>query len=157
MTPPLDPADLAAHQQCVGSNLRRVARLVTHCYDARLRTSGLRLSQLDVLVALARRPGTTITALADQLSLDRTTLSRNLQPLEKQGLVESVPGRDRRTRRVSLSVAGSEKLAEAMPLWRAAYTHFLDAFGADRWAALLQELDQIAALAHPPLPDDREQ
>jgi len=88
--------------------LRQAARHVTQFYDRFLAMAGLRTTQFSILAKLRRLGPMTISALAADLVMDRTTLGRNLQPLEREGLVAVVTGRaDRRSREVRLTDAGA--------------------------------------------------
>lgn len=76
-------------------NLRKVTRAVSQLYDRMLKPSVLRVTQFSLLVELAIVGSTIISELADKMVMDRTTLTRNLKPLEKRGLVVIAPGQDR--------------------------------------------------------------
>jgi len=142
------PADFAAAvdaaTDCVCFALRKAARAVSQRYDATLEASGLKATQLSLLAVLAVSGETTITRLAHDLVMDRTTLTRNLKPLERDGLIAVAPGHDRRTRVVALSPRGREALARALPLWRLAQSRMLARIGDDRWARLAADLAAIA-------------
>ena len=130
-------------QACLCFNLRKAARAVTQLYDAALEPAGLRATQFSLLAVLAGRDAVTITDLARAMVMDRTTLTRNLRPLEKQGLVAIAPGDDRRTREVSLTRRGRQTLKHATPCWRHAQTGMLDALGDRRARHLLGELSGV--------------
>ncbi len=127
-------------RRCACFNLRRVTRAVTQVYDEYLRPTGLRVTQFSVLVALRNLHQSTVNQLADKLVVDRTTLTRNLKPLEDAGLVRTRPGEDRRVREIFLTAAGEEKLQEALPLWRDAQTQMRRALGRERLERLLSDL-----------------
>ena len=127
-------------QACLCFNLRKAARAVTQLYDAALEPAGLRATQFSLLAVLAGRDAVTITDLARAMVMDRTTLTRNLRPIEKQGLVAIAPGDDRRTREVRLTQRGRTALTRATPRWRHAQTRMLDALGDRRARRLLGEL-----------------
>jgi len=127
-------------RRCACFNLRRVTRAVTQVYDEYLRPTGLRVTQFTVLVALRNLHQSTVNQLADKLVVDRTTLTRNLRPLEDAGLVRTRPGEDRRVREIFLTNAGEEKLQEALPLWREAQSQMRRALGRDRLERLLSDL-----------------
>jgi DNA-binding HxlR family transcriptional regulator len=76
---------------------------------------------------------------------DRTTLTRNLRPLEKQGLLRVEPGADRRERKVTLTARGERTMAEALPLWEAAQARVTNSFGQERLRRLFAELAALAA------------
>src|SRR5262245_23110545 len=115
--PKIDPSELA--RSCACFNLRKAARAVTQIYEAALEPSGLKATQISLLVALAVRGSLPLTRLADVLVLDRTTLTRNLMPLKKKGWVASERGPDRRERYVALTRDGRAALERALPLWHA--------------------------------------
>jgi len=78
--------------------------------------------------------------------MDRTTLTRNLKPLEKQGLIEIQPGKDRRIRLVMLTEKGQEALAQALPFWEKAQTEAINRLGLGPWHNLLERLTQVVDL-----------
>lgn len=137
-----------AHEgpSCVCANLRKTARAITQLYDERMRGTGLRATQLSILgVTLARGP-VTVTRLAEATVTDRTTLTRNLRVLEKQGLIRVEIGGDRREREVSLTDRGRESLAKAYPLWKEAQAHVARQFGRERLERLLSDLAGVVAV-----------
>jgi DNA-binding MarR family transcriptional regulator len=125
---------------------------VTQFYDHALAPAGLRATQFPILAWLADHGAMTMGALAEAMVMDRATLGHNLRPLEAQGLITRVPGRDRRARLVSLSAAGQQRLADARLHWRAAQERFEGAYGASRAAALRDALAQVTALLPVPHP-----
>jgi DNA-binding MarR family transcriptional regulator len=126
--------------------LRQAARHVTQFYDHFLATAGLRTTQFSILAKLRRLGPMTISALAADLVMDRTTLGRNLQPLEREGLVAVVQGRaDRRSREIRLTDAGAERLRTAVEGWIKAQAGFEAAFGKQRSAELRAMLQAVAA------------
>ncbi len=132
---------------CVCFNFRKAARAVTQLYDATLEPSGLRATQFSLLTVLQIRRSVTISRLAREMVTDRTTLTRNLKPLEKRGLVTVVAGdKDRRTREVALTARGRKALATALPLWREAQSRAIGAVGRTRWKRLLSDFPPVVAL-----------
>jgi len=110
-------------EECILTRVRQVSRALTQIYDDTSRPTGLQSSQVSVLVAVARfgEAGANINALARVLVMDRTTLSRNLRPLEKLGLLRVARAPDDARRRiVLLTRAGERKIEEAYPLWEQA-------------------------------------
>lgn len=132
---------------CACRDLRRTTRAVTQLYDETLRPSGLRITQFTLLVAVGLSEPVPITRLADALSLDRTTLARDLKPLTKQGLVRITTGADRRMRKVGLTRQGREAIGRAYPLWQQAQARIVEGSGPDRWPAMAAGLEEVAALA----------
>ncbi len=152
MTQRLDLDDLTQIQLCAGHNLRMTTRAVTQHFDNKLRPLGLRTGQFSILGVLAliesiTPEAITMAAVADRLMLDRSTLSRNITPLERDSLVQIVPGEDRRTRLVRLTEQGHAKLAEGFPRWQEAQAHIVEALGDLRWQQLRNELRELATLA----------
>ncbi|RAI60492.1 MarR family winged helix-turn-helix transcriptional regulator [Roseicella frigidaeris] len=126
--------------------IRKAARHVTQFYDARLAPSGLTTPQFSILARLRHRGPSTINELAADLVMDRTTLGRNLRPLERDGLLAIAPDpEDRRRRALTLTAAGQDRLATARPLWQAAQAAFDARFGAEASAALRATLATLVA------------
>src|SRR5260221_10806675 len=120
-------------RECNCLAIRQAARHVTQFYDQLLSPSGLRATQFAILGRLSRSGPMTINELAAALVMDRTTLGRNLLPLERDGLIEIGPGAsDRRRREARLSSAGAARLAAARRSWAEAQTRFDEVFGAER-------------------------
>ena len=136
---------------CACSQLRRASRAVTQLYDAALAPAGLRVTQFALLRTLARKGPLTISALAETMLLDRTGLSRNLDPLVERAMVAVAPGADARTREVSLAAAGRRALAAGEPHWAAVQERVMRRVGRERLDALYDLLRDIEAL-HPDLP-----
>lgn len=136
----------AVGSTCACFTIRKAARAVTQLFDEVLQPSGLRITQFSLLVALARAESARITSLGDWLALDRTTLTRNLKPLQRQGLIEIATGEDRRARIVRLTERGRQALAKAMPLWERAQSRVVKTLGAGRWDALQQSLSATARI-----------
>src|SRR5574341_288585 len=99
---------------CANANLRRATRAVTQMYDQLLSSTGLQATQFTLLVACGVAGSAPITTLAEALVMDRTTLARNLKPLETRGLVKILVGNDRRVRMVAVSEKGYLLLAKAL-------------------------------------------
>jgi len=131
---------------CVCLNLRKAARAVTQVFDNALQPLGLRSTQLPVLVTLALSGSMTISQLAEELVMDRTSLTRLLRPLESAGLLEIVAGEDRRTRVVSLTDRGKETVADAFPLWEKAQGYVLERLGRRRWHDMRENLSATVSL-----------
>lgn len=131
-TAPTPEQCLEMGQQCAFHNLRRASRAVTQVFDAFFDEIGLKATQFTVLAVLAHSEenAPTVTALADSLVLEQSSLSRNLSVLERLGHVKLAPGpADRRERIVTLTRAGRGMLAKGYPVWKRAQ------------AAIAQELD----------------
>lgn len=128
---------------CIGFNLRKANRAVSQLYDDMLRPTGIRGTQYSLLVALKIMGPVLVTELAEKIVMDRTTLSRNLEVMEKQGLVSVAPGEDRRTRWVTITELGSAVLLDAYPLWQHAQAKVKEHMGEERFQAILDDLSAL--------------
>lgn len=103
---------------CLCLHMQRAARAIARRFDEALRPVSLTNGQFSLMMALNRPKPAGMREVADLLALDRTTLTANLKPLERRGLVSIEPDPDdRRSRRLVLTAAGSDLLARAVPLW----------------------------------------
>jgi DNA-binding MarR family transcriptional regulator len=133
-------------EQCNCLAVRQAARHVTQFYDQYLAPSGLRSTQFSILGRLKRLGPMTINALAADLVMDRTTLGRNILPLQRDGLIAVVKGStDRRSKELRVTEAGAECLRTAVERWVEAQTQFEAVFGAKRAAELRALLHAVAA------------
>jgi DNA-binding MarR family transcriptional regulator len=131
---------------CACARLRRASRAITQVYDDALAASGLRATQFGVLRTLAHHSTMTIGSLAAEMLLDRTALSRNLDPLAARGLVAISPGLDQRTRQLALTAAGRKALDAAEPCWAEAQRDVARRIGKprlDQLYALLEDIEQL--------------
>jgi DNA-binding MarR family transcriptional regulator len=134
--------DLSAMDNCVCFNMRWVARAFTQFFDAQMRRHGIRPTQTPILGALAGKPGWSMEELSNWLGLDRTTLVRNLRPLEREGLVEMTgTGRGGRVS-IFITPKGKKELDRVMPAWRCAQQAAVKTLGEQRWSAILSDLNQ---------------
>src|SRR5690348_14986148 len=132
-------------QDCNCLAIRQAARHVTQFYDQLMAPVGLRTTQFAILSRLSREGPMTINALAAELVMDRTTLGRNILPLQRDGLVAIRPGwTDRRSKEVHLTKAGAARFRAAAKDWREAQTRFEAAFGGKRAKALRALLHEVA-------------
>ena len=116
--------------RCSCIALRQAARRITQFYDQHLAPSGLRVTQFSILVTLHDLGPRSISELAAEMGLDRTTLGRNIRPLERDGLVAiAVDPRDRRGRALALTDEGKARLRQGAKLWRTAQTRFQQSYG----------------------------
>jgi DNA-binding MarR family transcriptional regulator len=134
---------------CVAFNIRKAARAVTQLYDEQMRPSGLRSTQLSILAKTLILEPVTVTRLAEATVTDRTTLTRNLRLLQKQGHIRVSMGHDRREREVRLTDRGREVLAHVYPIWKEVQVEVAKRFGSARLARLLSELSALVEVAKP--------
>ena len=133
---------------CACGRLRRATRALTQLYDDAMAPAGLRVGQFSLLRTLATEGPRRISDLATRQLLDRTALSRNLDPLLERGWVEVAPGRDARTRQVAITAKGAAALRRAEPLWRRAQADVTTRIGSDKLHALIATLGELESL-HP--------
>ena len=136
-------------ETCTCFGLRRAARAVTQAFDDALQPSGLRATQFTLLTAVSLRGPANISRLAQELVMDRTTLTRNLKPLEKNGWLSIVSGEDRRTRALEITAKGRKVLARAIPLWDKAQSGVVRKIGRKNWDALMGNLNQVTEQMNP--------
>ena len=133
-------------QDCNCLALREAARHVTGFYDRFMAPTGLRVTQFSILARLKRTGPMSINGLAAELVMDRTTLGRNILPLERDGLIAVAPAAsDRRTKELRLTPAGIARLRAATECWRRAQTQFEAVYGGTRAADLRRLLRAVVA------------
>jgi DNA-binding MarR family transcriptional regulator len=122
---------------CACANLRRASRAATAAYDSALAPVGLRITQFAVLRTLAR---------LGPLPVDRSTMGRNLDPLERRGLVRiGIGDRDLRERIAELTPQGEAAIAAALPYWRDAQARIAAVVDNE---AIIRLADSLSALSH---------
>jgi DNA-binding MarR family transcriptional regulator len=136
-------------QNCTSFNLRKASRAVTQLFDEALKPCGLYSTQFTLLNAINLSDSATITKLSQALIMDRTTLTRNLNPLQKSGWIEVVPGEDRRTKTLSITKAGKQVLKEATKYWEEVQSKVVKSLGKKQWEELLDKLDLVVAKLSP--------
>jgi len=135
------------HQSCLSMALRQAARALTQRYDAAFSVVGIRSTQFSVLVALAQAPSVPLSRLAEALVMDRTTLTRNLAPLLRRGLVEESAAADKRVRSYALTARGKQLLTRALPDWKGAQARILCALAKQDAEQLRRILRAVVAAA----------
>src|SRR3954470_95462 len=129
--------DLSAAANCVCFNLRRVTRVVTQFYDLEMRRHGIRPTQGTILASLMAKGSWNMAELSDWLGMERTTLVRNLRPLQRDGLVQAEgTGRGGRVQ-LTLTGKGRKQIESIMPAWRTAQSAVVKTLGEQRWSAIL--------------------
>ncbi|TYC51221.1 winged helix-turn-helix transcriptional regulator [Rhodobacterales bacterium] len=131
---------------CVLDNVRKAARAVSRHYDRLARQVGMTAGQFSVLVSVCKGDGETTGELAQRLSMDRTTLVRNIALLERDGLVLSASTADGRGKCYRLSDKGAKLLQEALPLWRKAQGDVMGQLGEDEFFKTINSLKQLSKL-----------
>jgi DNA-binding MarR family transcriptional regulator len=132
----------AAKKRCSCFLLRKLTRRVTQAYDLVLAEADLTITQYSLLAHLARGEGTSVSALAARMGMDRTTLVRNLKPLAAAGWVRYGERRAGKRAALELSAAGRARLRAAAPLWERAQNDLEALLGAKRIAGLHALIDE---------------
>lgn len=129
--------------RCAHANLRRAMRVVSQLYDGALKPVGLKTTQFTLLAVLSRMGPMPLGRLAEVLVLDRTTLTRNLRPLELRGLAETTREKDERVRLVNATDTGRALVDRAVPLWQQAQRRVAGRLGPARMEALTHDLTRL--------------
>ncbi len=132
---------------CVCNTLRMVTRAVTQLYDDVLRPSGLRVTQFSILAAIARMGEANLRVLEDTLAIDQTTLTRSLNLLERDGVIERASHPDGRIKAMRLTSKGRGALKVARPLWAQAQDKVLRELGTKAWAEAQRRLNHLRHVA----------
>jgi DNA-binding MarR family transcriptional regulator len=137
--------DMSAVENCVCFNLRRVTRVVTQFYDAEMRRHGIRPTQGTLLAVLQAKDSWNMAELSDRLGMDRTTLVRNLRPLQREGLVESVGGGRGNRVELTITTKGRKQIEKLTPAWKSAQSAVVKTLGEKCWSGILSDLETAAS------------
>jgi DNA-binding MarR family transcriptional regulator len=132
--------------QCMVSNSRMAARAITRRYDAYARQFGITSTQFSLLGVITASGPQTVTELAEARGFERTTLTRNLDRLEKMGLIESRSAEQGNGRFCALTSKGNELVAQLLPYWRKAQQEIREELGAQGFDDTLNMLRRLAAI-----------
>jgi DNA-binding MarR family transcriptional regulator len=136
--------DLGAMENCVCFNLRWVSRAFSQFFVGELHHHGLLPTQTPILGLLAARPEASMAEVSDWLAMDRTTLVRNLRPLERDGLVKATgKGRGNKVS-LALTAKGRHALEKFLPDWQVAQAKIVRTLGQERWSEILRDLERAA-------------
>jgi DNA-binding MarR family transcriptional regulator len=141
--------DVAARRvqaECLANRVRQAARLLSRIYDESMRPLGFGIAQFTLLVGVARfgETGATIGKLAGVLATDRTTLTRNIGPLERDGYLRVARSpRDARAKVLLLTSRGERAIEAGFPLWEKAQAEVRRQLGAARAGRLTSELEAL--------------
>jgi DNA-binding MarR family transcriptional regulator len=136
--------DMSAVENCVCFNLRKVMRMVTQFYDAEMRRHGIRPTQGSILASLQAKDSWTMLELSDWLGMERTTLVRNLRPLQRDGFVKVIGGGRGNRVEVTITAKGREQVKKLTPAWKSAQSAMVKTLGEKRWSAILSDLETAA-------------
>ena len=137
-----DAAALLA-ASCLASRTRLLDRVITALYDDALRPAGVTSPQMTILAALEHTGGCTPSRLCSALKLDKSTLSRNADRMERNGWIERIGNEDARSHELQLTAAGRQRFAEALPHWRKAQHQAHEVLGKAAATALLKASGKI--------------
>jgi DNA-binding MarR family transcriptional regulator len=136
--------DMSSVENCACFHVRRVARAITQFFDAEVRRHGVRPTQTPILGALQAKDGWGMAELSEWLGMERTTLVRNLRPLQRDGLVRTSGGGRGGFVRLAITRKGSAALAKALPAWRSAQDRVVAILGEERWSSMMRDLEAVA-------------
>ena len=135
---------------CACFAIRKASRLITQHYDHYLARVGLKTTQFTLLNAIGANKAMSMNALANGLSMDRTTLTRNLKPLQEHGFISlNTSPEDKRVKLFTLTPAGKKLVTTAIRHWREAHTDFLKIVGDTRWKRIAHDLNAAAGAFAP--------
>ena len=108
------------NQACIADKFRLLNRIITKLYDEALRTTGLTISQMNILVVVAKYGEATPVEVGDWLHMEKSTLSRNVHRLKQNDWLTIQPAETGRTHTLRLTSKGGRALQKGLPLWESA-------------------------------------
>jgi len=128
---------------CVCTSIRKAARVLGRTYDAALSSTGLNVTQLAVMRAVLRHPDEPLSRIAEDLAMDRTSLYRAVEGLARQQWLTLNDGKDKRSRRASVTKRGEAALSQADPGWSRTQGDIVGRFGHAEWQDFARELQRL--------------
>ena len=141
----MDKKDLHIVKDCACFRLRAAARKVTRIYEEALKPVDLRATQFTLLAMIIGTKPNSMTALAENVGMDRTTVNRALNVMVKHGWVDIIGSDTRLEKKIRITKKGQAKFEEALPLWKDVQQNFIVRSGNDNWEANLNWLIRITA------------
>ena len=138
----LPDIDVMAPMGCIGARMRRTSRALTAAYNEAFREAGIRSTQWPILAALRVAGSMSLGDLADAIGTDPSTISRNIRPLVRDGLVDLTTDRDARKRHARLTPSGVETYTRAYGLWKRVQDEALRLLG-DDWPDMREKLVEL--------------
>jgi DNA-binding MarR family transcriptional regulator len=126
---------------------RQAARVISKLYESHLASASITSTQFSILAMLEYRRTATMKDMSSALAMERTSIIRALQPMERGGLIQVDQGAFRK-HHIALTESGREKLAQAIPAWMRAQQEFEDRFGRD-FAETMRNVLLAVKLSHP--------
>lgn len=136
--------DMTSVENCTCFNVRRISRVITQFFDAEVRRHGIRPTQTPILGALQAKSGWGMAELSEWLGMERTTLLRNLRPLQRDGLVRARGAGRGGHVELEITAKGRTALAKTLPAWRSAQHKVVATLGPERWSAIISDLEDVA-------------
>jgi DNA-binding MarR family transcriptional regulator len=137
--------DMNDPSNCLCFNLRRAARLATRAYDEALAPAGLTSAQFSALAVLVKTGPLATSSFSKAMETERTTSTRNLALMEREGLVKRKAGDDKRVRLIDITARGRKRFEAAAPLWRAAQKSLTTRLGDANAAGVLKRTQGVVA------------
>lgn len=137
---------LVRKSPCFCVNLRKAASVATEHYNSCLAPCAITVSQYSLLRNLQFMGPSTITELADQVELERSTLARTLKPLFESGYIEDLSEPGSRNKKLQVTASGEELLRRATPLWKKAQANMEQALGDKNLQAFMKKLQNLGSL-----------
>jgi DNA-binding MarR family transcriptional regulator len=138
--------------ECACFDLRKATRAVSRMYDEFLRDRGLNITQFTLLRLIRTEKELSISTLGRYMAMDRTSITRALVPLERDGLIDSRPGADKRIRIISVTSKGRKLVENAEPEWHKAQEALMEIVGEDSWRAMCTLLRETARMVRHRIP-----
>ncbi len=123
--------------------MRKVVRLLTNHLNYLLKDTGILSTQLGTLAILAINDQLSVSEIAKELVMDQTTATRNILSLQKENLIESVEGPDKRVKLMSLTDLGRKKISKALPIWEYNQNKIVETLGINKIDDLTETLSKI--------------
>lgn len=139
--------NIHSFENCTCFNLRKATRALTQIYDEALRPIGIGANQVAILAIVSAKGPIPMGELASALVMDRTTLTRNLKPLQQSDYLNAQEGEDRRQRLIAITTKGRRVLTKAEPVWKEIQTRIANSLGLKKWSRLLDDLNQVTHLS----------
>jgi DNA-binding MarR family transcriptional regulator len=136
--------NMSAVENCVWFNLRWVTRVVTQFYDAEIRRHGIRPTQGSILASLQAGDSWSMADLRDWLGMERTTLVRNLRPLQRDGFVNVGGGGRGNLVALFITAKGRKQVEKLVPAWKSVQSAAVKTLGEKRWSLILSDLETTA-------------
>lgn len=144
----MDASEINTLQYCACFRLRAAARKVSKMYEDALRPVGLRVTQFTMLAMISGTKPDSITALAEDIGMDRTALNRALNIIRKNGWVSITGGDNQLEKKIRITKKGTKKLESAIPRWEAVQNEFVHSSNVKHWQEKRDWLIQIAGGKH---------